>query len=337
MSLLIRIRRGLTFLVVFLIVAIAGHMLMTGESLLDSTYFVVITVSTVGYGETSDAAPGAKLFTIATIIVGTITLGYTITLIVQSMVEGEIRQALGIQRMTSEIKHLSDHTIICGFGRFGSTLAEELERRGRRYVVVDNNPDVATALGDAQQLIVSGNATDEETLLDAGIERASTLVVALASDADNVFLTLTARNLAPNVRIIARGELKGTEKKLRQAGANEVVLPAVIGARRMAAMVTRPHAAAMLDHFTDHEKLDADLEELTIPAQSDLIGKTVREAAARQRHHLLIIGIRRVSDELLFNPDPDADFQAGDTLVVMGKRSDVEAFRAVHGCIEVEG
>ncbi|MEM6798121.1 MAG: potassium channel protein [Planctomycetota bacterium] len=334
MSLLVRVRRGLHFLALFTAVAVVGHMLMTGEGLLDSVYFVVITVSTVGYGETSQADAATKLFTIATIVVGVGAVGYIGTLLVQAMVEGEIRQALGIERMTNEIKQLSGHAIICGYGRIGQILADELRRRGKSFVIVDQDPDVVAAASDDRELVVSGDATAEETLLDAGIERAKTLIVALASDADNVFLTLTARNLNGDLRIIARGEQRATEKKLRQAGASEVVLPAVIGARRMAAMVTRPHAAAMLDHFTDHEKLDAELEEFTIPEASGLVNRTVRETAARQRHHLLVVGIRRSDGALLFNPDPDASFQAGDTLVVMGKREDVEAFRAVHGCAE---
>ena len=147
-------------------------------------------------------------------------------------------------------------------------------------------------------------------------------------------MTLTARNLNKDLRIIARGEQKATETKLRQAGASEVVLPAVIGARRMAAMVTRPHAAKMIDHFTDHDKLDADLEELTVLPESPLVGRTVRETAARQRFQLLIVGIRRADGELLFNPDPDADFRSGDALVVMGNRADINAFRDVNACTE---
>ncbi len=336
MSLLLRIRRGLTFMAVFLVVAVVGHMLVADEGLLTSLYFVVITVSTVGYGETSQADVETKIFTIATIAVGAVAVGYTFTLIVQAMVEGEIRQALGVQRMNNEIKQMKGHAIICGFGRIGQTLCEELSRRGRHFVIVDRDPSVVANLSDEDMLAVTGDATDEDTLLDAGIERASTLVVALSGDADNVFLTLTARNLNPDMRIIARGEQHATEKKLRQAGANEVVLPAVIGARRMAAMVTRPHAAAMIDHFTDHKKLDADLEELTVPNASSLVGKSVRETAARQKHHLLVVGIRRADGDLLFNPDPDAHFQAGDTLIVMGKRDDVESFRATYRCEEAD-
>ena len=336
MPLLSRIRRGLTFLAVFCVVAVLAHMAVTGEGFLDSIYFFVVTVSTVGYAEKSQATADVKLLNMATILVGTITVGYTLGLVVQSLVEGEIKRALGIKRMTQEIKQLSGHAIICGFGRIGQTLVDELRRRGRSFVIVDNDTDVVTMARENDMLVVPGDAMDEDILQYAGIERAATLVVALPSDADNVFLTLTARNLNADLRIIARGEQTGTEKKLRQAGANQVVLPAVIGARRIAALVTRPHAAAMLEHFTNHEKLDADLEELTIPEGSALVGKTVRETAARQQHHLLIVGIRRSDGTFAFNPDPDSDFRPGDTLVVMGKRADVDAFRKAYGCHEIE-
>ncbi|MEM8864567.1 MAG: potassium channel protein [Planctomycetota bacterium] len=330
MSLLHQIRRGVAFLAAFAMISVGLHMAVTGEGLLDSIYFFVVTVSTVGYAEKSQAPAAVKLLNMGTILVGAIAVGYTINLVATSMIEGQIRQALGIQRMTREIKQLSGHTIICGFGRIGRTLAEEFGRRGKDFVIVDQDPDVVAGACDDNLLVVSGDATEEDTLLDAGIERAETLIVALRGDADCVFLTLTARNLNPQLKIIARGEQTATEVKLRQAGADQVVLPAVIGARRMAALVTRPHAAEMLEHFTNHEKIDANLEEITLPTGNALVGKTVRETAARQQHHLLVIGIRRSDGELLFNPTADCDFREGDTLIVMGRREDIEAFCQFH-------
>lgn len=327
MSLLQRIRRGLVFLFVVALVSVVGHKYLTGESWIDSIYFFVITVSTVGYGEHSSEAAPVQLFTIGVIVVGTITMAYLLGLIVQSMIEGQINFALGIRRMTREIGQLNGHTIICGLGRIGQTLAAELQQRGRQYVVIDRNPDVVQAACEDNQLVVTGDATLEETLKDAGIERASTVVVALKDDADNVFLTLTARNLNKGLKIIARGEQPTTEKKLIQAGADQVVMPALIGARRMAALVTRPNAAEMMDHFADHTNLDAELDELSLDADSPLIGQTIRQAAARQHHNLLIVGIRRCDGQMVFNPNPDAKFEAGDTLVAMGNRDDISKFQ----------
>lgn len=327
MSVLSRIRRGATFLGAFFFLTVIGYKWLTGCSLLSAVYFFVITVSTVGYGEQSTVEPAVQIFTIGVIIVGVIGVGYLVGLVVQSMIEGQIEQALGARRMEHQIDHLKRHAIICGYGRLGQTISEELSRRSKPFVILDQDPDIVTSALEEKHLALVGDATDEEVLLHAGIQRAETIVIALRSDADNVFLTLTARNLCPTIRIIARGEQVATEKKLRQAGADQVVLPAVIGGRRMAALVTRPNAAEMLENFTNHEKIDVDLEELRIPDNSPLIGQSVRNLAARQRHDLLIVGIRRIGGAMLFNPDPDDQFEADDTLVVMGRVEDVQSFQ----------
>lgn len=317
----------MTFLGAFFLVAVVSYRWVHECSWLDAIYFFVITVSTVGYGEQSQFDSDEKILTIGVILVGVISVGYTVGLIVQSMIEGQIDQALGARRMEQQIEKLSGHAIVCGYGRLGHTIAEELSRRTKPFVILDSNPEVIGAALEDGHLAILGDATDEEVLEHAGIATAETIVIALRSDSDNVFLTLTARNLNPSMRIIARGEQVATEKKLRQAGADQVVLPAVIGGRRMAALVTRPNAAEMLEHFTNHEKIDVDLEELRIPAGSPLVGSTVRETAARQHHNLLIVGIRRAGGGMVFNPDPDDEFQTDDTLVVMGRVEDVQSFQ----------
>lgn len=317
----------MTFLGAFFLVAVVSYKWLHECSWLDAVYFFVITVSTVGYGEQSQFDSDEKIFTIAVILVGVISVGYTVGLIVQSMIEGQIDQALGARRMEQQIEKLSGHAIVCGYGRLGNTIAEELKRRKKPFVILDSNPEVVGAALEDGHLAILGDATDEEVLSHASIDKAETIVIALRSDSDNVFLTLTARNLNSSMRIIARGEQVATEKKLRQAGADQVVLPAVIGGRRMAALVTRPNAAEMLEHFTNHEKIDVDLEELRIPSGSPLVGSSVRETAARQHHNLLIVGIRRSGGTMVFNPDPDDRFEAEDTLVVLGRVEDVQSFQ----------
>lgn len=325
-----RIRQALMALAIVFVIGVVGHHLLTGQDWLDSIYYFVITVSGVGYSEKSEVGPGLQLFSIVVILFGMIAVGYTISLLLTMMIEGQLQRALGIRRMTKEIEELSGHTIICGFGRMGKTLAEEFSQRGVQFVIVDKNADIAVAARAEGMLAITGDALDEETLLAAGIERARTFIASLKSDADNVFLTLTARNLCPELRIIARGELPATEKKLRQAGASQVVLPAVIGARRMAALVTRPHAAEMIDLVTDHKALDAELEELTIGEDCPLAGQTIREVALRERHHVLIIAIRREDGQMEFAPDASTAFASGDTIIVMGKSSDLQHFQAIN-------
>ncbi|QDU90611.1 Voltage-gated potassium channel Kch [Pirellulimonas nuda] len=330
MPLLHRIRRCLLLMAGLFVLAIVARRQITGDGWLEAVYFFVITVTTVGYGERSVVGPVEQIYTIALILFGTTLVGYTIGLVLQAMFEGQIRRAMGLQRMTREISHIADHTIICGFGRMGKTLVDELKRRNKPFVVVDSDQESIVEACDEGLLAVHGDATDEDTLLAAGIERAKTLVVALRSDADNVFLTLTARNLSRSLRIIARGELLSTEKKLLQAGADRVILPAVIGARRIAQMVTRPHAADMLELVTDNQTLDAELEELSIGPGSPLTGKSVREAGTRQRHRVMIIAIRRSDGRMVFNPEPDELFCHDDTVIVMGKQPDVVAFQEAY-------
>lgn len=333
-----RARRGALLICVVFATAVAGHHLLTGRTPLESVYWTVITVSTVGYSNRPppEVGPTEQLFTIATIIVGTVTVGYTVGMLLQAAIEGQIEKALGVRRMTREIGRLNNHVVICGFGRTGQYLAERLQRQELPVVVVESNGD---AIAEAKQRglpCVEGDATDEDVLIEAGLQRAHTLVVALHSDADSVFLTLSARNLCPNLKILARGEQPATEKKLLQAGANQVVLPAVIGAHHMADLIMRPNAATLLYGVGHQASLDADMAELQIPTDSPLVGKTIRDAGTRQKDSVLIVSVRRPQGEHVFNPDADLEFQAGDTLVVIGKTEDVRSFRATYGVKQVD-
>lgn len=331
MTALARIRQALFALAAVFIIAVTGHRILTGGSWLSSVHYFVITVSGVGYSEVSDTPPELQLYSIFVILIGMFVVGYTITVLLQSMIEGQIYRALGIRRMTQEIEQLSGHTIICGLGRMGQTLAEEFAGREEPFVVIDGDSEKALAARADGMLIVTGDALEEESLIAAGIKRAKVFVAALHSDADNVFLTLTARNLNPQLRIISRGELPATEKKLRQAGADDVVLPAVIGARRMAAMVTRPHATELLDLMVSDKALRADLEEFTVGQDCPLTGQSIREVALQTNHHILLLGIRRPSGEMLFAPHADTKFTPGDSLIVLGKQGDLRLFRQAHG------
>ncbi|MCA9258036.1 MAG: TrkA family potassium uptake protein, partial [Planctomycetales bacterium] len=237
-----------------------------------------------------------------------------------------------IRKMAGEINSLRNHVIICGYGRMGRQLAERLVRNKTvAMVIIDAKLDVVNDAIQDGHLAIEGDATSEETLAEAGIDRAATLVVALRSDADNVFLTLTARNMNPHVNIIARGEELATEKKLRQAGANRVILPAVIGAQQIADIILRPHAAHLKYGTGPQAAIDASMEELTIGLSSGLVGKTIRDAETRQKYRVLIVAVRRAEGELIFNPDAAVDFQAGDTLVVIGQAADVKDFTDKYG------
>ncbi len=325
-----RVRRGASVLGIVSVVGILGHYYLNGGTILESIYWFVITVSSVGYTEDSQLQASLQVFSIIVIVIGMSAAAYTVGGFLQMMTEGEIEKAMGARRMTKGIEQLKDHIIICGFGRIGEILAEDIGSRSEPFVVLDTDSERLSLAKMLNYLVITGDATDEDILIAAGVQRAKILISALNSDSDNVFITLTSRNLNPKLRIIARGEQPATEKKLFQAGADRVVLPAVIGARRIATLISRPHAADLIDQVTDHKILDIDLEELTLPAESPLVGKTVGDAEAHHRRKLLVVAIRTASGSMLFNPDSQQEVQTGDTLIVMGRPTDIAQFRETY-------
>ena len=210
----------------------------------------------------------------------------------------------------------------------GEILAQELHRQRMPFVILENDPERVTEAASQGYLALNDNATEEDALLPAGVERAKTLATTLPRDADNVFITLTARNLNPKLMIIARGEFPTTEKKLLQAGADRVVLPAATGALRMAAMITRPSAVELIEVVSGRQMAGVEVDELAIPPGSALEGVTVGESQTRSRHGLLIVAVRNPEGKLLFNPGADAVLQSGGSVIVMGRQADIDRFRA---------
>ena len=326
-----RIRFGATVFGSIVLVAVVGYRL-SGRSWLDAVYMVVITISSVGYGEkTGITDPTLKLFTIGAIIFGMCAAGYTIGGFLQMMTEGELERALGRRRTAKGIEQLKGHAIVCGFGRTGQILAAELERQNIEFVVIDDDAERIADAVSRGYLTVIGDAAEEENLIAAGVERAKSLITGLPDDVVNVFLTLTSRNLNPKLQIIARVENPSAEKKLIQAGADRVVLPAVIGAHRMAWLVAKPSSAAVMESFTDQNVLDVDMGEATIPATSKLVGLSVRNTEAHRFHRLLFVAIRQADHRMVFNPDADYTFNAGDTIIIMGRMEGMQRFRQEYG------
>jgi voltage-gated potassium channel len=321
------LRAGLIALGAIFVAAVAGYCL-AGWSLLDAVYMVVMTFSTVGYREAGPMTPALEAFTVLVIVVGVSTAFYIIGAFVRMTAEGEIKKAMGLRRVTREIEHLSGHVIICGFGRMGEILAGELRRAKVPLVIVDEDAEQVSQASAMGYLTIAGNAAEEETLIAAQVLKAKTVVTTLPSDAANVFITLTCRNLNRKVQIIARAEVPTTEKKLIQAGADHVVLPAATGAVRMAAMITRPTIVELIEVVSGRHVTEVEVNELTLPERSPLVGCTVRESQTRARHGLLIVAVRHADGRQEFNPAADTVFQAGDAVVVMGRADDITRFAA---------
>ena len=327
-----RILTGAVFLSLTLVFAVTGYRL-AGWSLLDSVYMVVITVFGVGFGEIGPMSPQLRIFTMFVIVAGCTSVGYIFGGFFQMITEGEINQALGARRMTNEIKTLKQHVIICGYGRIGQILARQMVEAKQPFVLIDNNLgriETAEAMG---YLVRLGNATDEGILESAGIEHAKVLATVLPDDSANVFITLTARGLNPNLVILSRGQYPSTEKKLRQAGADHVVLPAEIGALRMSHIITHPAALSFLDDTVDGSSLnellsqiDIQVDELTVPPGSSLVGIDISTIQVRGNGTFIVVALLKANGETIINPGQEVTLDEGDTVIVMGHKSDIPKF-----------
>lgn len=325
-----RLWLGMIAMAAVIVVGVCGYRFF-GYSWIDSAYMVTITLSTIGYGERSDASPQQKLFTMAVIIVGLSVAGYTLSRMAQVLFGGEIERLLGQQRMTREIEHLRQHTIVCGFGRIGEILAADLAHHHKPFVLVEIDTERLPSAREKGYLVVHGDATDDEALFKAGIVRAESLITALPNDASNVFITLTARNLNRDLRVIARAEHSSSEKKLRQAGASRVVMPSAIGTQQMVRMITRPTTADLMDVIRDQANMDLELDEIAVPQGSKLAGISVRESEAHREHHLLMLAVKQLNGKMIFHPSADYSFQPGDVVIVLGDVANITRFRNQYG------
>ena len=322
-----RIRIGTTVLVSIVVVATLGYRFGAGYTWVNSLWMVVITISTVGYSEPSALGPGMQLFTVCVILIGIFAASYTFSGLLQLMVEGEIQQAFGNRKMTKELDRFNDHIIVCGYGRIGRHLAEGLAENGTPLVVIDESAASVAKAREDGFLCLQGDATEEATLLAAGVERANCLMSSLPSDAANVFITLTVRNLNTEVSIICRAENASTEAKLRQAGADRVVLPTIVSARQIVRMITRPSTADLMELVAERKFQDVELDELDVVANSPLVGVSVGQTEAHRRHRLLVVAVKQSDRSMVFNPDSDHCFAAGDILIMMGHTQDIVSFR----------
>lgn len=322
---------GVTVLVAVCAVASVGYMI-AGWALGEALYMVVITVFAVGYGEVQPVTTWPlRALTITLIVTGYGAVIYTVGGFIQLVVDGEFNRVLGVRRMTKDIEQLSDHTIICGYGRMGTTLARELRDAGRPFVAIDTQGGASPLIDDGDGiLVIHGDATEEEVLERAGIGRASVLATVMSDDAINVFVTLTAREMNPDLTIIARGENRRTESKLRSCGADTVVMTTTIGAARISQLILRPSADELLDQLTNGSDAGPDLDhiglqfdELIIDEASPLAGKTLGEIEVRGAHGYLVVGIRGVDGTTVMHPPDTILISVGDVVVVLGYQDDI--------------
>jgi len=313
------LRRIVVILVVLIASGTLGYRWIEGWSFTDSLYMVVITLGTIGYGEVRTLSVPGRWFTMALIVGGVSLVTYAVGSITRMVVEGEFQTLMGRRRTMSKIRRLKDHYIICGYGRIGGMVAQELERRPLPFVVVERAETQVSRI-PAQYPVVVGDATEESVLLEAGIEQAKGLVTVLPSDADNLFVTLTARELKPKLFIIARYEEPRSESKLLRAGADKVVSPYIIGGTRMAMAILRPAVIDFIELATQSESLGLQMEEVLLVEGSPLGGVKLVNSAIRSHLDIMIVAIKKHSGHMEFNPSANTVLEVGDRLIAIGER-----------------
>ena len=319
-----RVRTGLALLGGVVVVGTLGYIAL-GLSPLDAIYQCVTTVFTVGFREVGEVDARWKVWTIIVILFGVGTALYTLGVVVEGFVEGQLSDRKGKRRMEKHIESLRDHVIVCGWGRVGRAIAAHTSN-AEGLVVVDNDPvRLATVTG----IYVEGDATDDDVLRRAGIERARALVAAIDGDAANLYVTLTARSLRPDLFIVARARNDSAEAKLRQAGATRVVNPQQIGGARMAALVDQPHVAEFLDVVMHDGSLEFRLEEVAVPDGSPLAGQALGEARLRELTGALVLAMRARDGTFHTNPGSDSRVVAGEVLIAIGTAPQLKALEAL--------
>jgi len=310
-------------------VGTVGFSVIDGYPVFDAFYMSLTTMTTVGYGEIHPLSHAGRVFNSFLIVFGVTTLFIAIGAMTQTIIELEFGDAIAKRRNKRMIDKLKDHYIICGFGRVGRGAASELRHAGVPFVVVDINPDRAERAMLAGMLAVAADSTHDETLRLVGIERARGLVAALATDADNLFVLLSAKGLNPNIYVSTRAAEEGAEAKMRRAGADAVFAPYAMTGHRLAQSLLRPHVVQFLDFTTKDVGEDIAIEQVRVSGSSEMVSRTIKEMQLRKEVGVIVMAIRKESGQMLFNPPAETAVQGGDYLIVMGRPGDLRALETL--------
>jgi len=296
-----------------------GYMFIERWNFLDSLYMTIITISTVGYGEIHKMTPRGQIFTMFLIGSGIGIIFYIAGSLAQVIIEGRLREVLGRKKLEQKIKQLKNHYIVCGYGRVGTIICSEIASKSIPFVIIERDPSAIEKVNENGYLYLQGEATDESVLIKAGIERARGLISVLGSDADNVFTIITAKGINPNLRIIARACEEGAVKKLKKVGADKVISPYRTAARRIVQAILRPTISDFMELAVHGHSVEFQMEEIPVGKGSSLTNLTLQESGIRQNLDVIVIGIRRISGRMIFNPSAKTKIMDGDTLIVLGE------------------
>ena len=324
---------ALTLVVFTLLVGILGFKIIAGYNWVDAVYMTVITVTTVGYGEVNPLTPEAKIFAVILILCSVVIVGYAITVITEYIISSNSYDSLKLKRVQKQISNLSGHIIVCGYGRNGKQAVEKLRAYNKDFVIIERNEEIIERFENEKTLFVKGNANEDETLVEAGITRAHTLITALPDDADNLFVVLSARQLNKKLHIISRAEFETSHSKLKLAGANSVVMPNRIGGDHMASLVVHPDLIEFLDNLSVVGEGDStNVEEISF----DLVcpdGKeaTIKSIDLRNKTGCTIIGYKTPKEKYIVNPSADLIVEKDSKLILIGSPEQIQRLHNVFG------
>ena len=322
------VRKGIGLLLLVLLLGVFWYKAVEGLSLLDATYMTVVTISTVGFKEVQPLDTSGRIFTLILIIAGLTVMTYTLGAVGRVIIEGSIQRYLGRQRMMREVEHLNNHYLVCGHGRMGAILCAELQREGVDFVVIEGDPLVAEKLVEQGYLVVEGDATEDVVLEKAGVGKAKGLVAVVSNNVDNLYITLSAREMSrkdnPGLYILSRATDKSASEKITRAGADRVISPYAIGGMRIVQALLRPTVYDFVDVATQSSGLDLMFEELTITVDSKLDGVAIKDSGIRKNYDVIVIAVKKPSGRMVFNPGPEVIMEKSDQLILLGDRSQMK-------------
>ena len=309
---------------------VAGYIVIEGWGFFDSLYMTIITLTTVGYHEVHELSQEGRAFSMVLILFGVGTMFYTFGVVARVILEGELREILGRRKLTKKIEGLKNHYIVCGYGRMGKIICREITDARVPFIVVEKTSEVIASM-DKDLLSLQGDSTQDNVLKDAGIDRALGLISVLSSDADNLYVVLSARGLNPKLRIVARASEEGAEQKLLRAGADKVISPYHLGGLRIAHTVLKPAVVDFIEFATKSGNLELQMEEIRVKESSHILDRSLDECGIRKNLGIIIVAIKRSTGEMEFNPTSTSVIRQGDTLVAMGETRQLEALEKLVG------
>ncbi len=321
-----QLKLGLILLFVTIITGIFGYMIIERWDFIDSFYMTIITITTTGFKEVHPLNNAGKIFTLVIIFMGIGSIAYATGRAVQVIFESQIFRR---RRMSKRVDEMENHYIVCGYGRMGKYICDELVASKTPFLVIENNPSKIERLIELGYVFVNGNSTSDDILIQSGVKKAKGLVAVLSNDAENVFATLSAKVLNPKIFVVARAVEEETESKLKKAGANRVVKPYEIGGLRMAALLLRPGVTEFIDIVAREKSIDLNIEEVTINGSAVLAGKTLAESPIRKELNIIIVSIQKTDGKFIYNPTSSTKLEEGDKLIALGEEFNLKKLQTL--------